>query len=169
MIDAAGYGESTLLEARTNFGTEKRKIYVGRGSERDASNYHEPQKRNTTDRETAGEKIRNQTFHERRFGRRVTPNIAEFIGHVVTPPNGSNEAAEQNKAAKYRLDCFVISDDAYDAFMLKKRKQEKEKIPSAFQYGATIYLREHFRNDALNVSAVEHEATHIMRCVEYPP
>lgn len=122
------------------------------------------------------EKVSIDSITERYSGRRLTQQQSEMgassrehsaiqalVGQNVIPESQSFTAKEQQKAIEYGVPSFVIPDTVYDRF----RGDKKQRY--AFSYGGQIYLREHIPETYQDIGIVEHEATHIMRQLEYAP
>lgn len=91
------------------------------------------------------------------------PKIEWAMDNTVDSEPGSITAHEQQTAIEYSVPSFVISDEAFDQYRGNKRDYP------AFAYKGQIYLREHIPQEWRDVAVVEHEATHVMRQLNYAP
>ena len=81
------------------------------------------------------------------------------VENIIEPRHGSVAYTEQQLSKEYNIPCFVVSDNVWE--------QNKGDVP-AFAAGGQIYLKETLPEENRGMF-VAHEATHVMRQVNYQP
>lgn len=113
------------------------------------------------------EKVSIEASERRSAGLTLTfdqpPKMEWAIENTVDSEPGGFLAHEQQKAIEYGVPSFVVSDEAFDHYRGNKRDYP------AFAYKGQIYFREHISQEWQDLAIAEHEATHVMRQLEYAP